>query len=56
MEEFWELVNLTEAIPKSAAALKCDKKAYTYMYPMPKLSGLDCQDQIWPRSIGHPPS
>ena len=31
MEEFWELMDPTEAIPTSAAALKCNKKAYTYI-------------------------
>ena len=32
MEEFWELVDPTEAIPTSTAALKRDKKAYAYIW------------------------
>jgi len=32
MEEFWELVDPTEAIPMSATALKRDKKAYAYIW------------------------
>ena len=32
MEEFWELVDPTEAIPTSATALKRDKKAYAYIW------------------------
>jgi hypothetical protein len=32
MEEFWELVDPTEAVPTSATALKCDKKAYAYIW------------------------
>ena len=32
MEEFWELVDLTEAIPMSTAAMKHDKKVYAYIW------------------------
>jgi len=32
MEEFWELMDPTEAIPTSAAALKRNKKAYAYIW------------------------
>jgi len=31
MEEFWELMDPTEAIPMAAAALRRDKKAYTHI-------------------------
>jgi hypothetical protein len=43
MEEFWELVDPTETIPTSVAALKCDKKAYTYIW---FLVEPNCQDSI----------
>jgi hypothetical protein len=32
MEEFWEFVDPTEAVPTSTTALKCDKKAYAYIW------------------------
>ena len=31
MEDFWEFVDPTEAVPTSATALKRDKKAYAYI-------------------------
>jgi len=41
MEEFWELINPTEAIPMSAAALKHDKKAYAYIWFLVEPSSRD---------------
>jgi hypothetical protein len=43
MEEFWELVDPTEAISTSAAALRHDKKAYAYIW---FLVEPNCQDSI----------
>jgi hypothetical protein len=43
MEEFWELVDPTKAMPTSSATLKCDKKAYTYIQ---FLVEPNCQDSI----------
>ena len=43
MEEFWELMDPTEAIPMAAAALRHDKKAYTHIW---FLVEPNCQDSI----------
>jgi hypothetical protein len=41
MEEFWELVDPTEAMPTSATALKRDKKAYAYIWFLVEPSSRD---------------
>jgi hypothetical protein len=43
MEEFWELMNPTEAILTSATALKHDEKAYAYIW---FLTEPNCWDSI----------
>jgi hypothetical protein len=50
MEEFWELVDPTEAIPTSAANLKCNKKAYAHIL---FLVEPNCWDTIIELKSGH---
>ena len=41
MEEFWELVDPTEPIPTSTAAIKRDKKAYAHIWFLVEPSSRD---------------
>ena len=41
MEDFWELIDPTEPIPMSVAAIKCDKKTYTHIWFLVEPSSWD---------------